>query len=63
MLRSEKMEEMSEFKYLETVLCKHGGMKGEIREQVMKGRSVVRLLAGGNEREECVYGREAGSEE
>ncbi len=31
MLRSEKMEEVSEFKYLGTVLCKHGGMEGEIR--------------------------------
>ncbi len=31
-LGSEKMEEVSEFKYLETVLCKHGGMEGEIRE-------------------------------
>ncbi len=30
MLGSEKMEEVSEFKYLRTVLCKHGGMKGEI---------------------------------
>ncbi len=31
-LEDEKMEEVSEFKYLETVLCKHGGMEGEIRE-------------------------------
>ncbi len=38
------MEEVSEFKYLGTVSCKHGGMKGEIRERVMKGRSVVGLL-------------------
>ncbi len=30
MLGSEKME-VSEFKYLRTVLCKHGGMEGEIR--------------------------------
>ncbi len=29
-LGSEKMEEVSEFKYLGTVLCKHGGMEGEI---------------------------------
>ncbi len=46
MLGSEKMEEVSEFKYLGTVLCKHGGMEGEIRERVMKGRSVVGYLAG-----------------
>ncbi len=32
MLGSEKMEEVSEFKYLGTVLCKHGGMEGKIRE-------------------------------
>ncbi len=29
-----------------TELCKHGGMEGEIRERVMKGRSVVGLLTG-----------------
>ncbi len=29
-----------------TVLCKHGGMEGEIRERVMEGRSVVGSLAG-----------------
>ncbi len=46
MLGSEKMEEVSEFKYLGTVLCNHGGMEGEIRERVMKSRSVVGLLAG-----------------
>ncbi len=46
MLGSEKMEEMSEFKCLGTVLYKHGGMEGEIREQVMKGRSIVGLLIG-----------------
>ncbi len=37
---------MSELKYLGTVLCKHGGMEGEIRERVMKGRSVVGTFAG-----------------
>ncbi len=40
------MEEVSELKYLGTVLCKHGGMEGEIRERVMKGMSVVGSLAG-----------------
>ncbi len=44
MLGIEKMEEVSEFKYLGTVLCKHGGMEAEIRERVMKGRSVVGSL-------------------
>ncbi len=45
-LGSEKMEEVSEFKYLGTILCKHGGMEGEIREQVIEGRSVVGPLTG-----------------
>ena len=40
------MEEVSEFKYLGTVLCKHEGMEGEIRERVMRGRSVVGSLGG-----------------
>ncbi len=46
MLGSEKMEEVSEFKYLGIVLCKHGRMEGEIRERVMKFRSVVGSLTG-----------------
>ncbi len=46
MLGSKEMEEVNEFKYLGTVLCKHGGMEGEIRARVMKGRSVVGSLAG-----------------
>ncbi len=45
-LGSEKIEEVSEFKYLGTVLCKHGGMEEAIRERVMKGRSVVGSLTG-----------------
>ncbi len=48
MLGSEKMEEVNAFKFWVTVLCKHGGMEGEIRERVvvgslagiMKGRTV-----------------------
>ncbi len=46
MLGCKKMEEVSEFKYLGTVLSKHGGMEGEIRERVMKGRSVGVSLTG-----------------
>ncbi len=42
----EKMEEVSEFKYLGIVFCKHGGMEGEIRERVMKGRSFVGSVTG-----------------
>ncbi len=55
------MEEMSEFKYLGTVLCKHGGMEGKIRERVMKGRSCG-FTRWGNEREKCFYGCEEGLE-
>ncbi len=29
--------------FLGTVLCKHGGMEGEIREQVMEGRRIVSM--------------------
>ncbi len=36
---------VKEFKCLETVLCKHGEMDGEIRERVVKGRSVIGSLA------------------
>ncbi len=41
-----KMEEVSEFKYLETVLWKHGNMEGETSGQVMKGRRVMGPPAG-----------------
>ena len=34
------MKEVKEFKYLGTVLCKHGGMEEEIRERIVKGHSV-----------------------
>ncbi len=45
-LNGEEMEEVNGFKYLGSVMCKHGGMEGEIRERVvflgriMNGRSV-----------------------
>ena len=42
----EKMEEVKEFKYLETVLCKYGEMEGEIRERAVKGRCVIGSLVG-----------------
>ncbi len=31
------MEEVKEFKYLGTILCKHGSMEGELRERTVKG--------------------------
>ncbi len=40
-----RMEVMKEFKYLGTVLSKHGEMEGEIRKSVVKGRSVIGSLA------------------
>ncbi len=49
------MEEVNEFKYLETILCKHWSMEGEIRERIIKGRQVIdaleRVLKGRNVRE------------
>ncbi len=38
------MEEVNEFKYLGTILCKHGSMEGEIRERRVKGRQVMGVL-------------------
>ena len=38
------LEEVNEFKYLGTVLCKHGSMEGEVRERAVKGRQVVGSL-------------------
>ncbi len=43
-LGKEKMEEVNEFKYLGTILCKHGSMEGEIRERRVKGRHVMGAL-------------------
>ena len=44
-LGGEKMEEVKKFKYLSTVLCKHGEMGGEIRKRAVKGRCVIESLA------------------
>ncbi len=35
------MEEVNEFKYLGSVMCKHGGTGGETRERALQGRKVV----------------------
>ncbi len=43
-LGKEKMEEMNEFKYFGTILCKHGSMEGKIRERRVKGRQVMGAL-------------------
>ena len=39
------LEEVKEFKYLGTVLCKHGSMEGEMRERAVKGRQVIGSLS------------------
>ncbi len=39
-----KMEEVNEFMYLGTILCKHGSTEGEIRERTVKGRQVMGAL-------------------
>jgi len=44
MMNEQIMEEVSEFKYLGSVLCKYGSMEGEIRERALQGRKVVGSL-------------------
>ncbi len=43
-LNGEEMEEVNEFKYHESVMCKHGGMEGEVSERALQGRRVVESL-------------------
>ncbi len=54
------MEEVNEFKYLGTILCKHGSMEGEIRERTVKGRQVMgaleRVMKGRNVSIEAIRG-------
>ncbi len=38
------MQEVKEYTYLGTILCKHGSMEGEIREMTVKGRQVMGAL-------------------
>ncbi len=38
------MEEVNEFNYLGTILCKHGCMEGDLRERTVKGRQVMGAL-------------------
>ncbi len=38
------MEEVNEFKHLGSVICKHGGMEGEIRERPLQGGRVAGSL-------------------
>ena len=40
----ELLEEVREFKYLGTVLCKYGSMEGEIRERAVQVRKVIGSL-------------------
>ncbi len=40
-LNGEEMEEVNEFKYLGSFMCKHGGTEGETREGALQGRKVV----------------------
>ncbi len=43
-LGKEKMEEVNEFKYLGTILCKHVSIEEEIRERTVKSRQVMGTL-------------------
>ncbi len=38
------MEEVNEFKYVGSVMCKHGGTEGETRERALQGRKAVGSL-------------------
>ncbi len=38
------MEEVNGFKYLGSVMCKHGGTEGETRERALQGRKMVGSL-------------------
>ncbi len=44
-IRGERVEVVEKFKYLGTVLSKHGEMEGEVMERAVKGRSVIGSLA------------------
>ncbi len=35
------MKEVNDFKYLYSILCKHGSMEREVREQALQGRKVI----------------------
>ncbi len=43
-MNGEEMEEVNEFKYLGSIMCKHGGTEGETRERALQGRKVVGSL-------------------
>ncbi len=43
-MNGEEIEEINEFKYLGSVMCKHGGTEGETRERALQGRKVVGSL-------------------
>ncbi len=43
-LNGEEMEEVNEFKYLGSVMCKQGGTEEETRERALQGRKVVGSL-------------------
>ncbi len=55
-----KMEEVNEFKYFGTILCKHGSMEGEMRERTVKGRRVMSALES-YERKKCKHGSKKGN--
>ena len=43
-MNGEKMEEVTEFKYLGATLCKNNSMKSEIRERAVQGRKMIGAL-------------------
>ncbi len=59
-LGKEKMEEVNEFKYLGTILCKHESMEREISEKTVKGKQVIGALEG-YEKKEWKHGGKKGT--
>ncbi len=61
-LGKERMEEVNEFKYLGTILCKHGSMEGEIRVRTVKGRQVMGAMES-YDGKKCKHGSKIGNKE
>lgn len=56
-------KEVTEFKYLGTVICKHGNTAGEMLDRAVKARLILRTLLRITKKEVRVWGRERYNEE
>ncbi len=58
-LNGEEMEEVNEFKYLGSVMCKHSGTEGEARERAFNARKKGgRVFGTYHEWQKCEHGGE-----